>query len=137
MNNNPDFHTLINAIQNINTELTKQASYAVNLSLTLRNWCIGTKQLPTPLLMSRAKVPTVSAQSSLPPDMLADSRGGAVSGGGSNMIFQQLYEPLCGKGQTRRSAPTDDRAVVGANLRVRPLCVCPLNDPDSEKVVLA
>jgi hypothetical protein len=126
MTNRPDFHTLINAIQNINTELTKQASQAVNLSLTLRNWCIGfciaeyqlnggdraaygdkllaelekslvgvsncnrrqlydyvsffraypqvaeivTKQLPTPLLMSRAKVPTVSAQSSLPPDML-------------------------------------------------------------------
>lgn len=48
------------------------------------------------------------------------------------MIPYRLYESLCRRGQTRRSAPTDDRAVVGANLRVRPL-----NDPDSEKVVLA
>ena len=41
------------------------------------------------------------------------------------------------EGQTRRSAPTDECATVGANLRVRPLCVRPLNDPDSEKEVLA
>ena len=38
------------------------------------------------------------------------------------MIPYRLYESLCRRGQTRRSAPTDDRAVVGANLRVRPLC---------------
>ena len=38
------------------------------------------------------------------------------------MIPYWLYESLCRRGQTRRSAPTDDRAVVGANLRVRPLC---------------
>ena len=37
------------------------------------------------------------------------------------MIPYWLYESLCRRGQTRRSAPTDDRAVVGANLRVRPL----------------
>ena len=38
------------------------------------------------------------------------------------MIPYRLYESLRRRGQTRRSAPTDDRAVVGANLRVRPLC---------------
>ena len=38
------------------------------------------------------------------------------------MIPYRLYESLCRRGQTHRSAPTDDRAVVGANLRVRPLC---------------
>ncbi len=38
------------------------------------------------------------------------------------MIPYRLYESLCRRGQTRRSAPTDDRAVVGANLCIRPLC---------------
>lgn len=126
MTTHPDFHTLINAIQNINTELTKQASHAVNLSLTLRNWCIGFciaeyqlnggdratygdkllaelekslvgvsncsrrllydyikffktypqiaavvyQQLPAPLLMSNAKVRTVSAQSGIQANLL-------------------------------------------------------------------
>ncbi|MDR4496456.1 MAG: DUF1016 N-terminal domain-containing protein [Candidatus Scalindua sp.] len=32
---------LINAIQNINDELSIQASRAVNVSLTLRNWILG------------------------------------------------------------------------------------------------
>ena len=42
------------------------------------------------------------------------------------MIPYRLYESLCRRGQTHRSAPTDDRAVVGANLRVRPLRVRPI-----------
>jgi predicted nuclease of restriction endonuclease-like (RecB) superfamily len=36
-----NFKTLVKSIQNINTELTKRASSAVNISLTLRNWLIG------------------------------------------------------------------------------------------------
>lgn len=39
--NNLTFSTLINSIQQMNTELTSQAARAVNVSLTLRNWCIG------------------------------------------------------------------------------------------------
>jgi hypothetical protein len=35
------FSNLIQSIQQINTELTNQASRAINVSLTLRNWCIG------------------------------------------------------------------------------------------------
>ena len=38
------------------------------------------------------------------------------------MIPYRLYESLCRRGQTHRSAPTDGHVVVGANLRVRPLC---------------
>ncbi len=38
---NLSFDKLINAIRNINDELSIQASRAVNVSLTLRNWIIG------------------------------------------------------------------------------------------------
>jgi hypothetical protein len=36
-----NFQALVETIQSINTELAKQASSAVNVSLTLRNWLIG------------------------------------------------------------------------------------------------
>ena len=36
-----NFSKLVEQIQLINCECTNQASRAVNLSLTLRNWCIG------------------------------------------------------------------------------------------------
>jgi len=40
-NNEMNFNTLVEAIQNINTEFSAQAKQAVNTSLTLRNWFIG------------------------------------------------------------------------------------------------
>ena len=36
-----NFTTLVDSIQQINTELASQAARAVNVSLTIRNWCIG------------------------------------------------------------------------------------------------
>lgn len=36
-----NFQTLVETIQNISAEFAKQASRTVNVSLTLRNWCIG------------------------------------------------------------------------------------------------
>ena len=36
-----DFKTLLNSIRNVNKELSAQASKAVNISLTVRNWLIG------------------------------------------------------------------------------------------------
>jgi len=36
-----DFQQLVGTIQKINDDLTAQASRAVNVSLTLRNWLIG------------------------------------------------------------------------------------------------
>jgi hypothetical protein len=36
-----DFEKLVGAIQQVHAELTAQASRAVNVSLTLRNWMIG------------------------------------------------------------------------------------------------
>lgn len=38
---NFDFETLATSIQSVHTELSRQASKAVNVSLTLRNWLIG------------------------------------------------------------------------------------------------
>jgi len=39
--NSIDFDALVKTIQEINGEFAAQASRAVNVSLTLRNWCIG------------------------------------------------------------------------------------------------
>jgi len=39
--NQLDFSLLVDVIQQVNREFTSQASRAVNISLTLRNWCIG------------------------------------------------------------------------------------------------
>ena len=36
-----NFNNLVEIIQQIHKELAQQASYAVNVSLTLRNWMIG------------------------------------------------------------------------------------------------
>jgi hypothetical protein len=36
-----DFETLATSIQSVHTELARQASKAVNITLTLRNWMIG------------------------------------------------------------------------------------------------
>lgn len=36
-----NFQKLVENIQNISAEFAKQASRSVNVSLTLRNWCIG------------------------------------------------------------------------------------------------
>ena len=36
-----NFNSLVEVIQQIHKELAQQASYAVNVSLTLRNWMIG------------------------------------------------------------------------------------------------
>ncbi len=39
--NRIDFSALVRTIQEINSEFAAQASRAVNVSLSLRNWCIG------------------------------------------------------------------------------------------------